>query len=157
MLMCDLAKAMQLLWGLIMQNSLLTLVVQYGTELRGQRLLQKSTNPGHPISASLFLVPAHIILLPCFWGVRGSLACTGCWVKMRTHTYSSLLGWRLPWGSFLTDRSHWDYWTQPSLHSPSHSPSLYFDRIPISTLVLQPSSKGLRQFPRQRFCNERHG
>ena len=27
---------------------------------------------------------------------------------------------------------------------------------PISTLVLQPSSKGLRQFPRQRFCNESH-
>ena len=27
---------------------------------------------------------------------------------------------------------------------------------PISTLVLQPSSKGLRQFPRQKFCNESH-
>ena len=33
MLICDLSKAMQLLCKLIMQSSLLTLVVQYGTEL----------------------------------------------------------------------------------------------------------------------------
>ena len=28
--------------------------------------------------------------------------------------------------------------------------------LPISILVPQPSSKGLQQFPRQRFCKERH-
>ena len=33
MLLCDLSKSMQLLCRLIMQSSLLTLVVQYGTEL----------------------------------------------------------------------------------------------------------------------------
>ena len=54
-----------------MQNGLLTsLVVQYGTELRGQRLVQKFTKLGHPISSSLFLVPAHLIL-PLFLRCQG--------------------------------------------------------------------------------------
>lgn len=66
MLMCDLAKAMQLLCGLIVQNGLLTLVVQYGTELRGQRLVQKSTNPGHSDSRSLFFGPSSHNTPPVF-------------------------------------------------------------------------------------------
>ena len=54
-----------------MQNGLLTsLVVQYGTELRGQRLVQKFTKLGLPISSSLFLVPAHLIL-PLFLRCQG--------------------------------------------------------------------------------------
>ena len=59
MLFCDLSKAMQLLCRLIMQSSLLTLVVQYGTELAEVPESRTLIFVG-----SLFLVPSHIILLP---------------------------------------------------------------------------------------------
>ena len=128
MLMCELAKAMLLLWGLIMQNGLLTSsVVQYGTELRGQRLFQKFTKLGLPISSSLFLVPAHLILPLFFWGVRGFLACTGYWVKMKTHTYSLLLDWRLPWNiGIFTTAKHQQESTKAGFVSQYMTPEVLF-------------------------------
>ena len=93
MLLCDLSKSMQLLCRLIMQSSLLTLVVQYGTELAEV-----------PESRTLIFVgslfgPVSHNTTPAFGDVRGFPVGRGYWVKRRTRTCSSPQGWKHPWNN----------------------------------------------------------